>query len=681
MTHCIRALCRVRAWLPIASLVTIAAVLAGILLAGCSNNPYPPGETARKVLYRAISDDPRTLDPSVSYTVSEGAIIDVIYPAYFRYHYLKRAPFVLELNLGAQQPVRTPCTFTEMRNGKRVVRRGELWTFRIRRGVRFQDDPCFPHGKGREVTAADIIYSFRRMADPSVPCPVRSFFQDKVVGMDEYVASNVRRMQRGQPADYHRPVQGLQLDPHDPYTFRILLNQPYPQLRYLMAMHFTTPQAHEAVEYYGAAGLARHPVGCGPFVLAEYKPRQRIVLRKNPSRYPEYYPTEGASGDREAGLLADAGRQLPLVDEVVYTYIREDITGWNLFLQGYQDSWGVTQTNYQQVMSRQGELSPEMRRRGIRMFRDVSPNIMYFAFNMRDPVFGGYTPQKRKLRQAISLAIDANAFIDLFSQGMGRPAQFLIPPGIFGYDPAYRNPYRQYNPQRAKQLLAEAGYPGGIDPKTGERLVLHYDNAATTAAGRQFVSLVQKQIEAIGIKVESRSYRDLVWQQRVDNGEFQFINYGWLADYPDPENFVFLLYGPNKRPGPNSAAYNSPEYNRLFEQMRAMDDGPQRLAIIKRMRDIAVEDCPWIFLQHDESLGLAYHWLHNIKPHPVANDSAKYLRVDPAERVRAQLAWNKPDFRPPIVLALFMLVTGVPAVRTVRRRRNRRIRVGNQEAR
>src|SRR5205807_2297973 len=187
------------------------------------------------------------------------------------------------------------------------------------------------------------------------------------------VAHNAERVKQKQSADYAADVAGLQVNPKDPYTFRVRLNQPYPQLRYLMAMPFTTPLAREAVARYGAE-LARHPVGCGPYRMTEYTRKQRIVLRVNPNRHEELYPTKGAPGDRAAGLLRDAGKRLPLTDGVVFNIIREGVTGWNLFLQGYLDSYGVTQENYQKVMSRAGQLSPEMVRRGVRLRREVSPN-------------------------------------------------------------------------------------------------------------------------------------------------------------------------------------------------------------------------------------------------------------------------------------------------------------------
>lgn len=654
-------------------LVFCLAPLLGLLISGCSNNPYPPEDAARPILYSALLDDPKTLDPSVSYMVTEGQILSVICSSYFQYHYLKQNPLVLELGLGAVMPTRRPAPAWVMVNGKKVPKIGELWSFRLKPGLRFQDDPCFPGGKGREIVAADIIYSFKRMADPKVPCPVLPYFLDKVVGLQEYNDYQRERGKKGLLADFSYPVAGLQLEPKDKYAFHILLNQPYPQLRYLMAMNFTAPIPWEAVKRYGPE-FRRHPVGCGPFVLAEWIPKLRLVLKRNPNFRVEYYPSEGDPGDREAGLLADAGKRLPLVDEVVYTITKEDITGWNLFLQGYMDSWGVPQESFTQVISQRGNLTPRMKAKGIELGRTREPNIDYFAFNMNDPTVGGYTPQKQKLRQAISMAIDTQSELDLFASGLGTQAQFLIPPGLFGYDKSFRNPYREFNVAAARRLLAEAGYPDGIDSKTGERLTIYCDNAATTAAGRQFVQFLIKQFDRLGIRLVSRTWRQEIWQDRVDKGQFQFIRYGWLADYPDPENFVFLLYGPNRRPGPNSASYNNPEYNRLFEQMRAMDDGPERLAIIRKMRAIAVEDCPWVFDFHGEELVLHYNWLRNVKRHPVALDSAKYLAVNPVKRDAMREAWNRPNYWPIVGLAAFLLIGSLPAVFTVRGHRSRRLR-------
>ena len=516
----------------------VAACLASGTLAGCSNNPYPAGEAEQPILNLAIADDPKTFDPQIAYDIAAGTVIDPIYPSYLSYQYLDRNPFVLQLNLGAAEPEATPLKVmvTEKdKDGKetKVTKDGQMWTFRIKKGLHFQDDPCFPGGKGREITAADFLYSFRRMADPTVPCPVISFFDDKILGIQEYEKHQSDLIKAKQPVDYSFPMEGLELDPNDPYTFRIKLSQPYPQLRFLMAMHFTTPMAHEAVERYGKK-LAAHPVGCGPYQMQlPFVPKAGIVLKANPNyRKDDFYPSQGAPGDAEAGLLADAGKAMPFVQEVHFQIFREGTTAWNSFLQGYLDFSGVNQNNFQQVMStsaQANQLSPEMKQRNIGLHKDVAVDVSYFGFNMNDPVVGNVDAnlkplppaealKHRKLRQAISCSIDAQKYIDIIYLGLGKSAQSIIAPGLFGYDPNYKNPYREYPPNldKAKKLLAEAGYPDGIDPKTGDKLTIYWENSLITALGRQEIQLFKEMIEKIGIRVEPRAWRGPVFQAKVD---------------------------------------------------------------------------------------------------------------------------------------------------------------------
>ncbi len=656
-------------------LIGIAAcVLAALLLTGCDNNPFPSGETASGVLERTMLDDPKTFDPEVAYDEDVDPIIYNMYPCYLQYNYLKRDPFVLDLNLGATQPERKPYPYTDVVGGKKVAAMGETWSFRIKPGLRFQDDPCFPGGRGREITAADFVYSFRRMADPAINCPVLSYFDDKVFGMQEYEAHNTDLEKAGKKPDYTFPMAGLVLDPSDPYSFKVVLKKPYPQLRYLMAMHFTSPLAHEAVEKYGKQ-FAWHPVGCGPFVLTQYVPKGFIFMKANPNYHDDRYPGEGMPGDREAGLLDDAGKRLPLATAVRYSIIREGVPLWNLFQQGYLDAAGVGRTNYQQAMAGPGLLSPEITRRGIRLLRMYKIGLWYFIFNMNDPVVGGLSPQHRKLRQAISCAIDTRAFLDVLYAGIGKPAQSLVPPGLFGYDPNRQDPYRQYDIAKAKRLLTEAGYPDGIDPKTGERLTIYYDNSADSAAGRQATALLTKQFAAIGVRLESRSWRFAVYQSRMDHNQFQFTEWGWNADYPDPENFVFLLASANATTGgPNYSRYKNPAYDALFEKMRSMDDTPERRAIIQQMEDMLQEDSPLVYHYYDEVYALTQPWLHNVKLNAVALDSAKYQRVDSAMRLRLEHAWNHPNYWPLLGAALLLVLGSLPAAAVVRQRTNRYVR-------
>ncbi len=680
------------------SRLRVALVVLAPFLAGCSNNPYPAGETATSVIYRVLAQDPRSLDPAIAYDVASANVIDTIYPSYLQYHYLKRDPFVLELGLGAEEPKREKWPIKVTEKGKTVSTMGERWTFKIKKGLRFQDDPCFPGGKGREILADDFIFSFKRLSAPNVPCPIFSFFGDKVLGLldwrkqngDRIVAAKQRNPNGPKPrVDYSTVIEGLRTEPADPYTFRIVLNQPYPQLRYLMAMHFTSPMAHEAVERYAdenlgpdvpdSAKLSVHPVGCGAFQLTEYTKKSRIVLRANPNYREEFYPSEGAPGDRESGVLADAGKRLPLAVAVQFNVIRESITSFNEFLQGYEDLAGVSQQNFQQVMTQPGHLSPEMESHGLGLHRDKGVDVSYYGFNMDDPTFGGKSVKNRKLRQAISLAMDSQEMIDLLHQGLGLPAQFVVAPGLFGYDPDYKNPYRQFDPalRKAKQLLAEAGYPDGIDTQTGKRMTVIWDNLNTSPLGKQETGLVTRQLGKLGLNVDSRPHLVADFDDKLNKGQFELMNYGWVADYPDPENFVFLIYGPNsaaKANGPNYSNYDNPEYNKLFDQMRVMDDGPARAEIIKKMRAIVEEDCPWIPTLHSETFALTQSWLKNYRPHPVSLDGMKYWRVDGPERARMQAEWNRPNYWPILAVVVLVAIAIVPAASVVQARTNRRVR-------
>ncbi len=645
----------------------LALVAGASALSGCSNNPYPPGTSEGTTMLRNMPVEPRSYDPSFSYTTTEALVLDNICPGFYQYHYLKR-PFVLELYLGAKEPERKPATFQWA--GKTV--QGEEWTFTLKKGIRFQDSPCFRGGKGREVVAADIAYAFQRMADPKIKCPIASFLSDKLIGFAEAAEAA-----KNGGFDYSKYLEGAKPDPNDPYTLRIRLNQAYPQLRYLMAMHFTTPIAREAVEHFGSE-FKWNPVGCGPYMMTELNRKQRIVLTANPNRLPETYPSEGEKGDAERGLLKDAGKRLPLAEKIVFNINKETITGWNFFLQGYLDTWNLTAENFAQAVSTQGAVTPEMAEKGISPTDVPGADIRYHIFNMKDPVVGGYTPQKRKLRQALALAADATEYIDVFSMGKGIPAQSLIPPGIFGYDPSYRNPYRVPDSlAKAKQLLAEAGYPEGQDAASGERLTIYYDSPADDAGERQIVLQLVKQLERLGVKVQTRFWRQIVWQDKVDKGQFQLVTYGWSADYPDAENFTFLLYGPNRRPGPNASNYDNPEYNRLFEQMRAMDDSPERLKLIHRLRDIAAEDCPLILREHTVVTSLSYAWHTNVKPHAVANDFLKYRGTNAAMRVQMQRKWNDPVYWPSFLGLAAIGLIAFPAAQAVKQRQRRKLRKGD----
>jgi len=661
----------------IASVCAILATLAG---SGCSNNPYTAGATDQST-YFGYYIDVVSFDPTVSYNTDDGALMDLVFPTFFRYNYFKR-PYVTELVLGAEVPKVTPIT-VKAPDGK-GTRQGEDWTFKLRSDICFQNDPCFANGKGRTMTAADIVFAYKRMANPALECPIKDFVDDKIVGFHDFSEafgkdpdkSNGGKYDEKTEKHYQDPIPGVFVDPKDPFTFHVQTNQPYPQLRYLMAMHFTTPIPHEAVETYGNQGMAlEHWVGCGPYRLDSYSPGGAIELVKSETGGThEKYPL---GGEKYQGirLAANTGMTLPGYQRLHYSRLRESLTAYNLFQQGYLDMLIALGTNIQ-VMPAATKLTPEFKAKGAEVTSEVAPSIKYLSFNMTDPVVGGYTEEKRKLRQAISLAIDADAYCGIITQGLDVPVQFSIPAGLAGYDPNFKNPYRQFDPSltKAKQLLAEAGYPEGISAKTHERLSITLDTYSTTPALRAMDRLFKAQIEALGVHIELKeqdvsTYTDILHKRR-----YQFCYYSWVADYPDPENFLQLFYSPNWEPGPSDTLYKQPAYDAMFEKMRNMRDGPERLAIIYKMRDMLVNDCPQIFICAAGQRNLVQNWVSGVKAFTVGNDYNKYPTLDVEKRKKLQQEWNQASYAPLFAAFAIVLVALTPAYQVVNRRRNRRVR-------
>jgi ABC-type transport system substrate-binding protein len=328
-----------------------------------------------------------------------------------------------------------------------------------------------------------------------------------------------------------------------------------------------------------------------------------------------------------------------------------------------------------------------MRAKGIRMVSSVEPSIFYMAFNMEDPVVGGYSEKARKLRQAISIAQNQEEYISIFMNERGVAAQGPIPPGIFGYKEGKEGTnfvvYDWINGKRvrksieeAKRLLAEAGYPNGIDRKTGKRLKLYYDTTATGPDDRAVMDWRRKQFATLGIELVIRATDYNRFQDKVRKGKVQIFSWGWNADYPDPENFLFLLYGGNAvvdtgGAGINSSNYKSAAFDALFNEIKSMENTQERMEKIETMVQIAREDAPWVWGVYPKSLALVHGWFHNVTAHAMANNTLKYRRIDPKARVSKQRVWNRPVYAPMFLLLLLLLVGTMLLFRAYRKRQSR----------
>jgi ABC-type transport system substrate-binding protein len=385
-------------------------------------------------------------------------------------------------------------------------------------------------------------------------------------------------------------------------------------------------------------------------------------------------------------MLADAGKPMPFVDKVVYSLEKEQIPYWNKFLQGYYDASGISSDNFDQVIQLSGAgeamLTPGMQEQGIRLQTSVAPSIMYMGFNMLDPVVGGDSERARKLRQAISIAVDEEEYISIFRNGRGIAAQGPIPPEIFGYQDGeaginrYVYEWKDGAGQRrsleyAEKLLAEAGYPNGMDAKTGTPLIIYFDSTGGGVGAKAQTDWLIKQFQKINLQLVMRNTDYNRFQEKMRKGTAQLYYWGWNADYPDPENFLFLFHGPQgkvKFSGENASNYANAEYDRLFERMREMDNGPERQAVVDQMLEILRRDAPWVWGFHPKEFALAHQWVHNRKPNKMANNGLKYQRLDPVLREKLRQEWNRPVLWPVAAGVAVLLAALVPAVGTYRRR-------------
>jgi len=711
---------------------------AAALLPGGCNSPYAESEEQANTLYRTFTREPETLDPARAYGGTAYELLCHVVEPPFQYHFLKR-PYALEPLTATAMPKLEKRTVSWQ--GKTIE--ATVYRVHIKRGIRYHDHPCFVPAnhrlrpedvrdvrqvwdvKGaasRELVAADYVYGVRRLADPRVLCPILPTLKQNILGLREYgdaleaaLQEERRKREVAAGAAYNRKQDEV-LDPVrldygayplpgarevDSHTFEIVLKQPYPQILYWMALPLFAPVPKEAPDFYNQRVLlersitfARNPVGTGPYRLAEIDPTNQFVLERNPGFRKELYPSlpRPAASDakglavyealRAEGMLADAGRRLPMVDRIVLRMEKEWIPRWNKFRQGYYDTSDISSDMFDQAvtLTSHGDpgLSEEMSAQGIRLLTSPIPVVSYFAFNMSDPVVGGYTPDKRKLRQAISIAFDVEEDVLIFQNGRATPAHSPIPPEIYGYEEglAGMNPmvYRwdasrgraeRRSLDEAKRLLAEAGYPNGYTAG-GRQLVIRFDNAWVSTSLRPRLKFVVKQFQKLGIRLDIRTTIDSYYWEKLRASNFQFVSLGWMADYPDAENFFFLLYGKNAidQDGmENVSNYANPEFDRLFEQMRNMENTPHRLEIIRRMNRILQADAPWLFGYHPSSYSLVHKWCRNAYPNTMASNRLKYSRIDVDLRAERRRAWNRPRWG--LVLAFFALlaVASLPAMR------------------
>jgi ABC-type transport system substrate-binding protein len=727
-----------RGWRSMAAAVMALALSASLV--GCNNSPQPHGLEKTNTLFSAFQErSPRYLDPTASYSNNETPITYQVYEPLYGYHYLKR-PY--QLVPKAAEAVIQPKYLDK--NGQPLGDDApadqiaeSVYDIPLKKGVMYAPHPAFAkdaQGKylyhdmkpgelgdkrspwefekagTRELVADDYVYAFKRQATPRIVAPIFGIFSEYVVGLKDYgkLIRDVDKRQREglDPASLDKPFLDFRQYPLegvtalDPHTLRIRVHGKYPQWKYWLAMTFTAPVPWEADKFYAQPGMAKNgltlnvwPVGTGPYMLVDYVQDRRHILKRNPNYHGEKYPCEGIPGDKEAGLLEDCGKTMPFIDTLVFNAEKEAVPLKAKFVQGYFDVPEIERTEYGVEyaldMADSTRVNKEYTEKGFKLPRIADISNWYVGFNWLDPVVGkGDTTERqlknKKLRQALSIAIDWEEYSRVFPKKGGEAAMGPIPGGLFG---SRHGTLEGVNPithhvvdgkivrrsiDDAKKLLAEAGYPDGRDEKTGQPLVLNYDyQRVPTPEIKSELDWMVKQYAKLGVQLEIRATDYNQFQDKMRKGTQQIFFWGWFADYPDAENYLFLLYGPNskaKADGENTTNYENPEYDKRYKMLQTLDDGPAKQKVIDEMVKLAQDDAIWSFGYFPYASGAYQPWLYNGKPSIMNRDMAKYYRLDPALRTKKQAEWNHPTWWPPLAIVAVLLIAVWGARRSFQKR-------------
>jgi len=596
-------------WIFFGYLALVAAVIAAIAGAtafGPKASAPDPGRD-QDTLYSVYASNVRWLDAAVISDTTSSAIAGQVYETLFNYDWAAR-PYKLIPELAVGLPEVSP-------DGKTV-------TIRIKPGVRFVDPlgeikgweriPGSKATAGPAITVEDFFYAWKRVssfhtASQNYP----HMFEGKFEGVEEWFEYT-----KGTPkdqVDWSRPVKGWERV--DAHTMRLHLTRPDPQLRYNLAHLPTAPVAREAVEQLKDRFQFR-AIGSGPYVIAEYKPEERITYERNPIY--RGHPTAAV------GEAVAPGRRIPKIKRVQLDYVEEDLNAWAWFQQRKIDVSGIPKDAFALAIDmRSRELSETMRREGVGLLKAGDPTVFFFGFNMDDPVVG----KNKALRQAMSMAFDRERFIDLMLNGRGVAMKGIAPPGFPTYDAKRKNPYAEYDLGAARERMKEAvrAHGGPIPPIT-----LLLPGSDTTF--RQMGELMTQMMKQVGIRLKVDYVTWARFQELVDGKQAQFFALGWQADYPDEQTFFQLLYSKNESPGPNASNYKNPRFDALYERSITMEPGPERDTLYREMEGLALEDVPWVLNYSPIRFTLYYDWVKGLNPNEYIHGARAYVDLDTALR-------------------------------------------------
>jgi len=549
--------------------IVLAAVIA--VLPGCGPTPESLDTKGQKVFRYAMNGAPVSLDPVQSSSIYANVVVLNLFDTLYTYKYLARPP-ELKPHLAAAMP--------------EISEDGLTHTIRLKPGVRFADSEVFADGKGREVTAHDVVYSLKRHFDPATRPQGAWLWQGRIAGLDEWKAAG---------SDYTKEVSGLRA--LDDYTLQIKLTRPYPQLLYTLAMGFSAVVPHEAVEQYGRE-FAIKPVGSGPFNLVSFNTAKAILVpNTNYRQEPFDLVYEGYNAEKQGytGVSALQGRSAPYLDRLEIDFIQEGSALWNSFTKGDEVQMsGLPDEQVKSVLSSTSPitLKPEFSAK-YKMTTGPEAGFVYSNFNLDFPEIGYNDDPEREVRNhalrcAMIQGFNWQARNESFYMGLGQVFPGVIPPAVPEFDPAMSAVSVTRDVDKAKQLLNDNGWTAENLPE------LTYGSVAGVKS-RLFFEQFRAFMKDIGYPPEKLKYKryatfgDLL--RAWSRSELPLVSKGWGLDYPDAENTLQLFYGPNRSPGSNDANYANDEYDALFRQASVMAPSEERTGIYRRMNQMLVDDC------------------------------------------------------------------------------------------
>jgi oligopeptide transport system substrate-binding protein len=579
----------------------IAAISAPQIFQSASAQPDP-----NKVFRYSFPVAETGFDPARVHDLYSSEVINAMFENLVTYDYLARPP---KLVPGVAEAM------------PEITNEGKTYTIKLKKGVYFAPDDAFK-GKKRELVAEDVIYSLKRHMDPKNK-PVWKFLLDgKIIGLDEVS----KEAEKTRKFDYDKPVEGLKA--LDKYTVQIKLLQTDHNLGYILAHTPMVMVAREVIEAAGEDTNSR-PVGTGPYKLAKWVRGSKIELDANPNYRGFVWDFKSDAPEDQPLIKAMTGKKMPQIGKIEYTIITEDQPAMLAFKQKRTDVWRVRPSVADNILNG-AELNAEMQAAGVRLQRETEPEITYHYINMQDPVFGGLEKHKIALRRAIWMAWDVTEQIKVTRKGQAVPANFIVPPGLAGHNSAYKEGNVKYDPAFANKLLDRYGYKKGADgfrtQPNGEPMVLRY-TAEPTDLGRSYAELFQKGLKEMGVNM---SYEPMPFAEALKKEKeckLQMRGAAWIADYPDGDNFVMLLYGPNKGEA-NNACFQIPEYDKLYEQSRKLPNGPERDKIYADLQRLLEVYAPWRlddtrmqnFVNHSNVIGY--------KKHPIYHGGYHYFDIE-----------------------------------------------------